>query len=429
MVIAGAQSIIDGLILSRFAGLNAMASVNVVMPFVQIINAITFVVCTGSISKIGRLLGAGKIERAQSVFRTAALFNTIIAVIILIIGVSCPTQIARLLGASDTLVGDSAVYLRFLCCFTPIMINMFLFGFTNRIIGKPLVYLFATLTSVVVNIALDYLFIAVLQMGAKGAAVATGIAYSSAFIICAIAALKKSTVINLFVGKINFKEMPKVCANGASEAVVSLSSALIIYLFNRTLYGISGDRGIAAFAIINYFATFAILVMFGIADGTGSIFSYNYGSKNFQRVKKTLLISLIANLLIGITVFLILYLQSEKIITFFVTDKANDQSVIDMAVNGAKLFSIGFIFAGLNIVISGMFTAIGKALNSIIIAASRGIIWVIIGILTLPLAFGIDGIWLTTPFAEVVTLITCAIILILFYRKFKKENTADRLQN
>lgn len=421
MVITGAQSIIDGIFLGRYAGLNAMAAVNIVIPFVQIINAVCFVVCIGAASKMGRLLGSEDNERAQSVFRTAAVFNTVISVVILIVGVSCARPISRLLGASDALIDQSSQYLLYFTCFTPVIVNMFLFGFSNRVIGKPNLYLFATGASVLVNILFNYIFIAKLHLGTKGAAIATGLSFLTAFIITIIPFLKKTSALNLYHGKIKFKEMIEVCLNGSSEAVVSLSTALMIYLFNRTLYSINGDDGIAAFTIISYVATFATLVMFGVSDGISPIFSYNYGSRQLDRVRKLLITALIFNLAVGTAIFLIVYFKSESLINMFTDNSPDNAAVVGIAAEGAKLYALNFIFIGLNIVASGFFTAIGKAGNSIIIALSRGIIWVVAGIFTLPLVFGINGVWLTIPFSEIITVFISTVLFVRLYNKYKKH--------
>lgn len=430
MVINGAQPIIDGLFLGKYAGLNAMSSVNIVGPFMQIIFAVSFITCTGAISLIGRSLGAGDKEKACSVFRTACIFITIISVLVTIFGSIFAKDIARLLGATDILVDDSRMYIFVISFFAPVISNMYLLGFTDRVISKPNQYLYGAIVSLCVNILLDYLFIGVANLKVLGGALATGISYFVALVICSLPLLKKSNVVNFFKGKINFKLMLPVVANGSSEAVVCGSTAVSVFLFNFVLLKLAKEEGVAAFTIINYIATFGALAMFGISDGINAIISYNYGANQMKRVAKTYLFALIFNFLIGMVVFFIVFFAGDKLIGLFSTDPNADSNVVDMAFRGAKIYSFAFFMIGFNIVGSGFFTAIGGALSSVIIAASRGLIWILVGIFTLPKALGIDGVWMTLPFAEACTVVvTCIMFAIFFIRRKAKNRQKSVLNN
>lgn len=422
MVINGAQPIIDGLFLGKLAGLNAMASVNIAGPFMQLIFAVSFITCTGAISLIGRSLGTNDEKKACSVFRTAVIFITMLSLLVTIFGGIFSKPIARVLKATDLLVDDSAMYIFVISFFAPVICNMYLAGFTDRNIGKPNQYLFGAIASLCVNILLDYLLIGVCKMGVLGGALATGISYLVAYIICAIPLFKKSSIINFFKGKINFKLMLPVVANGSSEAVVCSATAISVFVFNSTLLKIEGEAGIEAFTIINYISTFGALAMFGISDGINAVVSYNYGANKLKRVKQTYFLAVFLTFLIGLVVFFIVYFAGDKLIATFSSDPNHDVNVIDMAFHGARIYSFAFFMIGFNIVSSGFFTAIGKALSSILIAASRGLVFILIGIYTLPLALGIDGVWWTFPFAEGCTIIVTLIMFaIQFAQKTKKS--------
>ena len=264
------------------------------------------------------------------------------------------------------------------------------------------------------------------NLGVMGAALATGISYFIALCVCSIPLLRKSNAINFFKGKINFKLMPPVIANGSSEAVVCGSNAISVFLFNSALLNIAGEAGVAAFTIINYIATFGTLAMFGISDGINAIISYNYGANKMKRVRNTYLSALIINIVIGLIVFLIVYFAGDKLIAMFSKDPVGDAAVIQMAYHGAKIYAIAFFMIGFNIVGSGFFTAIGGALSSVLIAASRGLVWIIVGVKTFPLFIGIDGVWWTFPFAEVCTIVLTAILFAIFLIKLKKGKTNQK---
>ena len=146
------------------------------------------------------------------------------------------------------------------------------------------------------------------------------------------------------------------------------------------------------------------MVLFGIADGVRPIISYNYGAENEDRVNKTLRTSIIANLVIGGIIFIVMEMFSEPLINVFLKD---GQSVLEMATTGARIYGIAFLFNGINILISSYFTAIDDPKSSIIVAVSRGIVFITVGIFILPYIFGINGIWGSIVFAEVMTIIIC----------------------
>lgn len=426
MVINGTQPIIDGLFLGKFAGLNAMASVNIAGPFMQIIYAISFITCTGAISLIGRSLGSGNDDKARSVFRTACVFITAISLLVTIFGTIFSKNIARLLKATELLIDDSSMYIFVISFFAPVISNMYLMGFTDRVIGKPNQYLYGAIASLAANVILDYLLIGVCGLGVKGGALATGISYFIALAICSIPLFNKNNVLNYFKGKLNFKLMLPVVANGSSEAVVCGSAAIAVFLFNSSLIKIAGESGVAAFTIINYISTFGTLAMFGISDGINAIISYNYGANKMSRVRKTFLSALTLNLIIGLIVFLIVFFAGDKLITIFSKDPENEKEVIEMAFHGARIYAIAFFMIGFNIVGSGFFTAIGGALSSVIIALSRGLIWIVVGIVTFPIFMGIDGVWWTFPFAEGCTILITALLFVLFILREKKRKNLQK---
>ena len=174
-------------------------------------------------------------------------------------------------------------------------------------------------------------------------------------------------------------------------------------------YSYAGENGVAAFTIINYIGNFVTLLMFGMSDGVSPILSSNYGAGNFDRIKKTRSAALAANFIMGLILFGIFWIWGKYLIRLFL-DQEQAGSVIDMAVRGARIYGLCFLANGFNIVQSGYHTALGDAVSSILIAASRGIIFVPIGLMLFSRLFGMDGVWFSLPFAEFVTVGVCLAI-------------------
>lgn len=134
-----------------------------------------------------------------------------------------------------------------------------------------------------------------------------------------------------------------VLYNGASEGIVSLSSALSAYLFNMAFMSIAGENGVAAFTAINYVGQFGIYVLFGISDGIGPIISYNYGNAAYDRAKQSVKLAYQVGLAIGTLVFILLFFFGESLAELFLK---TDQSIIHLAVKGAKLYALAFFMNG-----------------------------------------------------------------------------------
>ncbi|WP_286317336.1 MATE family efflux transporter, partial [Romboutsia ilealis] len=183
MIFVGIQGIIDGLFVGNVLGGNALASVNLVQPYMQIIMAAALIISVGAQSIIGINLGKDESEKAQNIFRTASILLILISILITIFGIFFSEKIALILGANEVLLEGSSTYIQIISCFTAFIAIMFLFEMIVRVIGKPNISLISMIISVALNIILDYLLINKFNLGIKGAALATGISYTMAFLI------------------------------------------------------------------------------------------------------------------------------------------------------------------------------------------------------------------------------------------------------
>lgn len=412
MIIVGIQSMIDGVFLGRYASVNSMASVNIAIPFMELTTGFTMIICTGTLSFLGRTMGENSTSSAiksKDIFHTAFISLGLSSLVLLLLALFLSTPISRLLGANDILLSDSALYIRSFALFIPIKCFMILFGFTSRLLGRPELYLKATIAGLLSNVVLDYITIKVLGLGVEGAAVATGISYLAGLLLTIGPILKKSSEVNLFEGHFNFSHLFHILFNGSSEGVTSLSVAITVWLFNAALMRYAGEDGVAAFTVINYIGSFVILVMFGVSDGISTLVSYNYGSGRYDRVGRILYTALGVNFFSGILIFLILSLFSRSIVGIFITDSP---IIVDMAVSGASIYGVAFLFNGFNIVMSGYQTSLGHSFSSAFIASSRGVLGIFIGMMILPFLFGLDGVWMTIPFAELLTAVLSLVILV-----------------
>ncbi|MDD5986045.1 MAG: MATE family efflux transporter [Turicibacter sp.] len=412
LTIAGVQTMVDGIFLGNFVGTNAMASVNIAAPFMQLMIGMNLIIGIGGASYIGRSLGEGQVKRAQDIFKSACLFMIGLSIVILVLGFTFSHQLASFLGANDVLLADSSTYIKILALFAPFIGLSFILGVFVRCIGKPNVYLISSVASLFANIILNYVLIKQLKLGIVGAPIATGLSFTTSFLIAAIPFVKKSAVLNFFTGKFNWKLTGQLLYNGSSEGVSSLATAISTFVFNMAFMRIAGEVGVSAFTAIGYISLFASLIVCGVSAGIGPVISYNYGAQLHDRVKQMMNISCKMAIIMGSALVVLIFLFGKYLIMMFVSD---NEAVLDLALHGSKIYAFTFFFNGLNILFSGYFTSIGDALSSIIVAVCRGMIFILLGISILPQFIGISGVWMTVPVAEVLTL-----LVVIFL--FKKGN-------
>lgn len=423
MVITGMQTMVDGMFVGNLLGPNAIASVNVSNPFFQLIIALAMITSIGSQSFMGLSLGEGNVKKTQNIFKTTILFIIGVGGLITLIGINFNEQIAIMLGASDILVDDVSTYISTISIFAIPMSLMFLFGFSGRIIEKPQLYFYASILSLFVNICLNYLLIYKFELGIMGAGIATGLSFSSAFLVVVVPMLNKNNIINIFSGHFDKSTLLPVLYNGSSEGINSLSAALSAFLFNMAFMKMAGELGIAAFTAISYVAQFGTLLSFGVSDGIGPIVSYNYGANSYDRVHNIMKLSYKVIISMGVFIFCVLFFFGEQLSMIFV---GNNKEILEISSIGAKIYAFAFFMNGLNIVHSGYFTYIGYAKESVIVAASRGLVFISIGIFILPLIFGSNGVWLSIPFAELITFIITFRLIKISYSKMGLVNNIKK---
>lgn len=416
MLFLGLNTIVDGFFVGNYIGVNALASVNIAMPFFSLMIAVGVVIGIGTQSIMGRKLGESNIKEANDTFKTSLILMLGVSLLLLVIAVGFTKQIATFLGANEQLMPMVTTYIKYEGLFLPFLGIMFVLDYVLKLMGKPVYAMLALVVAVISHMLFNYIFIVRLGLGVKGAALAAGLGYSMAFIMVMLPFIMGRSSLKLFQGSFKKKVACNIIYNGSSEGLGEIGTGITTFLFNVTLMRYVGEVGVAAFTAISYLSFVGNNILIGLSDGVGVIISYNYGSGKMERVKKVLKLTAFSALLIGIGLFAVISIFAREIIAIFLD--ADNDIVLNFAVYGAKLYALAFIVNGLNVVASGYFTAIGNPKRSALIALSRGIVWVGIGIVMLPQIFGIKGIWLTVPVAELLTLI---LSVALMYEHFNKK--------
>jgi len=413
MVVMSLYTIVDGVFVSRFVSTNALSSVNIVYPVINIVLGISVMLSTGSNAIVAKKMGEGRPDSARETFTTIILLNIIIGLVFAVIGNLAAVPLSRMLGASDLLLKDCVTYLRWQLAFAPSLMLQIQFQMFFVTEGKPGIGLFLTLLAGIANAVLDYVLIVPMGMGIAGAAITvTGYSIPALIGLIYFAAARKSL---WFVRpRIVKKELGETCLNGSSEMVTNLSSGVITFLFNLLMMHFAGEDGVAAITIIQYSQFLLNALFMGFSQGVSPVISFNYGSQNHQQLRQVFKTSLIFTAASSLAVFLMAQLGGSLVVEIFAR---RGTPVYELARHGFMIFACSFLFSGFTIFASALFTALSDGRISAIISFVRTFGLIITSLLVLPFIIGMDGVWLAIPIAEFGGILLC----LYFLRKYRTK--------
>ena len=401
--------VIDGIFIGNFVGAIPLASVNLVMPFVTIIWGIILMFVSGSAVIAGKYLGEDHPEKARDIFSKIAVVLFFAMIFLTIISILIPEKIAVALGAREETIEMSAEYLGTLAWFYLGFGSAVLLSFFLRVDGRPTYAFLGLLSTTITNIILDYVFVAELDMGLKGAALATGLAFLVGLIVTCPHFLGRYGNIYFVRPKGSWAEIPRAAFNGFSEFLTETSAGLIVLMFNWVLITNIGSMGVAAFTIVDYLMYFSLLVFYGVGEGISPLVSVNFGAKRPNRIKSFLKMGLAANLLIGSLTTIVLLFWTEEMVGVFLGD--GEEHIIELATTIVAIVWPMLIFAGLNIALTGYFTGMQCAKQSALIALMRSIILPVLLIFIFWKFFGFMFVFYALPVSEACVLILAFILI------------------
>lgn len=402
LLFVGIQTVIDGIVVGNFVGADALGGVNIIMPLFSALMVIGLIIGVGCQSIVGISFGQNDKKRAQDALTTGFVALLVTAIILTAIVLVYAKPLISLMGADESLMVHSLDYIK---GFTPFVLSMFILFYSDYMLkatGHPKKSMVIMSSTVIINIVLNLFFVIVMKMGTMGVSLGTGISFTIGAIATGFTMFSRKNKIYMTGGSFKWRLLWNAFYNGSSEGVAELSTSLTVLLINITLMKHIGAMGVSAFTIINYIYFVGILIFLGISDGIIPVLSYNFGAKNYKRLWAVRRYFLVINFLIGLTAFIVMTVWGNSIVSLFIDD-ANTE-ILEIAIAGLTIYAFAFLINGSNILTTSFFTAMGDAKNSIIVSLSRGIAFVAVGIAIFPAFMGSTGIWISIPFAEIVTL-------------------------
>ena len=400
MVFTSIYGVVDGLFVSNFVGKIPFAAINLMMPLFMILASIGFMIGTGGSAIVAKTIGEGDERRASRYFSMLVYATVIGGTVITVLGHIFLKQVAVLFGAEGEMLDCCIRYGRIVITAMPFYMlqNVFQSFFVTA--EKPKLGLYVIVLAGVTNMVLDALFVAVIPWGLEGAAVATAISQTVGGLLPIIYFMRKNdSLLKLTSTRFYGKVMLKTCTNGSSELMSNISASIVTILFNYQLMKYAGDNGVAAYGVIMYVSFILAAIFIGYSIGVSPAISYNYGAANKAEMKnifkRSTVLILCASAAMTVLSFVLAYPLSAIFVSY-------DKVLLDMTVKGFRIFSVSFLFCGINIFGSAFFTALNNGVISAIISFMRTFVFQCAGVMLLPILFsdGLDGVWLSIIVAE-----------------------------
>lgn len=412
--------IADSFFIAKAEGANGLTALNLVLPLYNLIFAIGSMVGVGSAIRYSVLKTRGD-SSADSYLFNALFFTAVLGLVFTFVGIFAPEKLLTLLGADSTIVETGRDYTRIFMCFGPIFMWNCVANAYVRNDGAPTVAMIATLSSSLFNIMFDYVLMFPLKMGMKGAALATVLSPVLGITICSFHLFSKRSNVKIKPCVPSIKRLISSCQVGIPAFVGEMSSGVITLVFNYVLLSLAGNIVVAAYGVVANVSLVTLAVFNGIAQGSQPLISRNHGAERHSDVNSLKKLSLIVALVMGIILYAVMYFATDPIVAVF--NSEHNAQLAKYANTGVKLYFIGVLFAGLNIVGSSFFSAVEKAKEAAVISVLRGFVLVVLFVLILPKTLGVNGVWLSYPAGEFSTMLVMIVMFLLTNKKEKKQSS------
>ena len=406
-------TMVDGLFVSNLIGTDALSAINLTAPVIQLVTAVSTMLATGGSAVIMKKMGEQKTDEAKEDFTFLIIVNVMVGLVMCAAGYLAMDFIFAGMNLSPAVEGYCVEYLsRYLIFTVPILLmnNFTLYMIASE---KAVLSLICSVTGGILNMALDYVFIAGLDMGIGGAAVATGLGYSVTAVAGLFVFSRKKSLLHFKKPVFRIRVLGSAASNGCSEMATALVTGIVTMMFNWTMLHYVGEDGVAAVTIIMYVLMFASSLYTGYSYGVAPMLSFYYGEQNREKLKKLVGLSMKVIAVISVITAAASFVMTRPLVSVFAR---TDNPVYNLAVTGNRICTAALFFIGFNIFASGMFTALSNGIVSAVLAFSRSFVFMLITMIVLPLILGVNGIWLATPAAELMAL-GLSFFMLLKYRK------------
>ena len=417
MVFTSIYGVVDGFFVSNYVGKTPFTAVNFIYPVLMILGCAGFMFGTGGGALIAKTMGEGRPEQANRLFSLIVYVCAACGVVLEALGLALIRPVAVALGAQGQLLEDSVVYARVILLALPAFILQYAFQCLFATAEKPTLGLWITVAAGCTNMALDALFVAVLRWGLVGAAAATAASQLVGGVIPLIYFSRpNSSLLRLGRTRFDGRALVRVCSNGSSELMSSISASVVSMLFNAQLLRYAGEDGVAAYGVLMYVSLVFAAVFIGYSVGVAPVVGYHYGAQNHAELRGLRRRSLGVVAVFSAAMFAAALLLARPLSLLFV---GYDQELLALTIRAFSIFAFSFLFSGFAIFGSSFFTALNNGLVSAAISFLRTLVFQAAAVLVFPLVWEVDGIWLSIVAAEALAAAVTAAFLWGLRKKYQ----------
>lgn len=419
---ASLYNMVDSIYIGHIPGVGstAISGLAITFPLMNLSVALGTLVGVGAMTLISVLLGQKNYETACKVLSNVLSLNVIIGVLFSVVTLVFLDPILYFFGASDNTLPFAREYMTIIL-YGNVVTHLY-YGFNGliRSSGHPRTAMGLTLFTVISNAILDPLFIFVFGMGIKGAALAT--------VLCQVMALSFS--FRFLADKNRFLHFPRPLfqldwriakqslAIGVGPFMMNSASCLVALFINQQLRKYGGDMAIGAYGIVNRLTMLFVMINMGFNQGLQPIAGYNYGARQYKRVKEIFILTAKWEVLVTLVCFLVSEFVPRAAVSLF----TNDPELVELAAGGLRIMNCGFALVGFGMVSSNFFQCLGMVRKSIFLSLTRQLLFLLPLVYSLPLWFKETGVWVSFPISDTLNVVVSAILIVGMFKKF------DRLQ-
>ncbi len=399
-------NIVDGIFVGRGVGALALAAVNITVPFITTLVAVSTLFAMGGSTVIAIRLGRGDKKGANDAFMTALILTFLLSILLLIVGMVFPGPIALLCGSSEVVLPLAREYLFYYTAFAiPFLLSNCLAIFVRND-GAPGLAFWGMCAGAAANIFLDWLFIFPMQMGIMGAAVASGLGQLLSFVILISHFIRKKGELRICRYSLSLSLIRKICNRGVPECFSQFNTPVTAFCYNWVLAGTLGDMGVATFSVLSFIYSLANGILSGVAQGLQPLWGHAFGKNDREELKADFHAGIVINLGAAAVIYGILAIFPTSVVSLF----NQEPQFVEMASEALPIFAVSFLFMAVNLIFTAYYYSTKQTWRSNVIAVSRGIVVKAAAIYFVPKVLGVSWVWSSAAVAEGITLLLIFLI-------------------
>lgn len=420
-VAASLYNIVDSIFVGQGVGPLAITGLALTMPMMNLTAAFGAMVGAGSAALTSIRLGQGNKTAAENILGNVVLLNVIMGLALTVVGIAYLDELLYFFGASEQTLPYAREYMRIILYGNIITHLYHGLNCMLRVTGYPNAAMYITILAVGLNALLDWLFIFGFGWGIAGSAWATVLAQGVSVVIQIVHFSNPKSFLQFRrdAFRAHWDIIKNIISVGMAPFMIQSCACVVVILVNNTLRVQGGDLSIGAYGIANRVAFLFTMVVMGLTQGMQPIAGYNYGARNFDRVKSVLWMTVgwaVATTTLG---FVVCELFPYQVVKIFVSEdgSGNATELIEASARGLRILVLMLPIVGFNIVAGNFFQHIGKPKRAILLSVSRQLLFIVPLLLTLPRWWGSDGVWYSIPIADFSSSLLAAILLAMQLRK------------